>query len=71
MVPPQVLGEMILPLEAILAPVLLAMKARVALGIGSMTEIVPSHDIGAREGGTATILGTPKGGMCFAICMPL
>jgi len=57
-VPLKVLGEMILSLEAILAPVLLTMRARVTLSIRSMTETVSSHDVDAREGGTTIILRT-------------
>jgi hypothetical protein len=71
MVPPKVLGEVILSLETILASVLFTMRAWVALNFRSMVEIVPFHDIDASEGGTTTILRAQKRSMPCRPCMPL
>jgi len=70
-IPPKMLGEMILPLEAIFAPILLTMRAWITLNIRSMIEIVPSHDIEATEGRITTILGAQKSAMPCTQCMPL
>jgi len=70
-VPPKVLGEVILSLETVLASVLFTMRAWVALSFRSMVEIMPSHDIDATEGGTTTILRAQKSSMPCVRCMPL